>query len=185
MRHAYKETDALNICWEHTLVLCSHTCLCEVDYSWHSFYCIHASSRKFTLKITPKSTFFHSISQSFITTVYFIVIHPRLDVETAKYIIENVGDKFCDLVMEEKEARALAGDSVKVAWKRQVQGVREMCDVCDTTLFNMHWVCHKCGFVVCLDCYKVKKGKSVSGAYTNYNYVLQCSHAKYVKLSKY
>lgn len=35
-------------------------------------------------------------------------------------------------------------------------GVREMCDVCDTTLFNMHWVCHKCGFVVCLDCYKVK-----------------------------
>lgn len=31
-----------------------------------------------------------------------------------------------------------------------------MCDVCDTTLFNMHWVCHKCGFVVCLDCYKVK-----------------------------
>lgn len=35
-------------------------------------------------------------------------------------------------------------------------GVREMCDVCDTTLFNMHWVCHKCGFVVCLDCYKVR-----------------------------
>ena len=35
-------------------------------------------------------------------------------------------------------------------------GVREMCDVCDTTLFNMHWVCRKCGFVVCLDCYKVK-----------------------------
>lgn len=31
-----------------------------------------------------------------------------------------------------------------------------MCDVCDTTLFNMHWVCHKCGFVVCLDCYKVR-----------------------------
>lgn len=43
-----------------------------------------------------------------------------------------------------------------IAWKRAVQGVREMCDVCDTTLFNMHWVCHKCGFVVCLDCYKAK-----------------------------
>lgn len=39
-------------------------------------------------------------------------------------------------------------------------GVREMCDVCDTTLFNMHWVCHKCGFVVCLDCYKVKAQKA-------------------------
>ena len=46
--------------------------------------------------------------------------------------------------------------TAKVAWKRAVTGVREMCDVCDTTLFNMHWVCHKCGFVVCLDCYKVK-----------------------------
>ena len=46
--------------------------------------------------------------------------------------------------------------TAKIAWKRAVTGVREMCDVCDTTLFNMHWVCHKCGFVVCLDCYKVK-----------------------------
>jgi lysine-specific demethylase 3 len=49
--------------------------------------------------------------------------------------------------------------TVQVAWKRAVQGVREMCDVCDTTLFNMHWVCHKCGFVVCLDCYRVKMKK--------------------------
>jgi len=45
--------------------------------------------------------------------------------------------------------------TAKVAWKRAVTGVREMCDACDTTLFNMHWVCRKCGFVVCLDCYKV------------------------------
>lgn len=36
-----------------------------------------------------------------------------------------------------------------------VQGVREICDVCETTLFNFHWTCGKCGFVVCLDCYKV------------------------------
>lgn len=42
-----------------------------------------------------------------------------------------------------------------VSWKRVVQGVREMCDVCETTLFNFHWACKKCGFVVCLDCYKV------------------------------
>lgn len=43
-----------------------------------------------------------------------------------------------------------------IAWKRVVQGVREMCDVCETTLFNFHWACGKCGFVVCLDCYKVR-----------------------------
>lgn len=44
-----------------------------------------------------------------------------------------------------------------VAWKRVVQGVREMCDVCETSLFNYHWACGKCGFVVCIDCYKARK----------------------------
>lgn len=38
-----------------------------------------------------------------------------------------------------------------------MQGVREMCDVCETTLFNYHWACGKCGFVVCIDCYKARK----------------------------
>lgn len=42
-----------------------------------------------------------------------------------------------------------------IAWKRVVKGVREMCDVCETTLFNFHWACGKCGFAVCIDCYKV------------------------------
>lgn len=46
-----------------------------------------------------------------------------------------------------------------IAWKRVVQGVREMCDVCETTLFNYHWACGKCGFVVCIDCYKVRINK--------------------------
>ena len=29
-----------------------------------------------------------------------------------------------------------------------------MCDVCDATLFNHHWACGRCGFVVCVDCYR-------------------------------
>ena len=37
-----------------------------------------------------------------------------------------------------------------------MQGVREMCDVCDTTMFNVHWVCQKCGFVICIDCYRIR-----------------------------
>ena len=43
-----------------------------------------------------------------------------------------------------------------MAWKRVVQGVREMCDVCEATLFNNHWACGKCGFVVCIDCYRTR-----------------------------
>lgn len=36
-----------------------------------------------------------------------------------------------------------------------------MCDVCETTLFNLHWACGKCGFVVCIDCYKSRRNGSV------------------------
>ncbi|KAK3611670.1 hypothetical protein CHS0354_012042 [Potamilus streckersoni] len=87
---------------------------------------------------------------------HYPIMEPKLDLKTAKFILSRVGDKFCELVEQEKEAKSWAGVDAKIAWKRAVTGVREMCDVCDTTLFNMHWVCHKCGFVVCLDCYKVE-----------------------------
>lgn len=40
-------------------------------------------------------------------------MEPLLDIETAKYIIAKVGDKFCELVEQEKEARAWAGDERK------------------------------------------------------------------------
>lgn len=40
-----------------------------------------------------------------------------------------------------------------IAWKRSVGGVRELCDVCATTLFNIHWTCFHCGFTACIDCY--------------------------------
>lgn len=82
-----------------------------------------------------------------------------LDLDTSKYILANVGDQFCQLVMSEKEAVMMVEPHQKVAWKRAVRGVREMCDVCETTLFNIHWVCRKCGFGVCLDCYRLRRSK--------------------------
>ncbi|KAM6249214.1 lysine-specific demethylase 3B isoform 1-T1 [Spheniscus humboldti] len=82
-----------------------------------------------------------------------------IDLETSKYILANVGDQFCQLVMSEKEAMMMMEPHQKVAWKRAVRGVREMCDVCETTLFNIHWVCRKCGFGVCLDCYRLRKNR--------------------------
>ncbi|KAM6183264.1 putative JmjC domain-containing histone demethylation protein 2C isoform 5-T5 [Erethizon dorsatum] len=84
----------------------------------------------------------------------------ELDIETSKYILEIIGDKFCQLVTSEKTALSWVKKDAKIAWKRAVRGVREMCDACEATLFNIHWVCQKCGFVVCLDCYKAKERKS-------------------------
>ena len=90
----------------------------------------------------------------------------ELDADMSLFLLTHVGDQFCWMVQTEKEAKAEAlaaeaddGDSStqQIAWKRVVQGVREMCDVCETTLFNFHWACGKCGYVVCIDCYKSRK----------------------------
>ncbi|XP_064872404.1 probable JmjC domain-containing histone demethylation protein 2C [Oncorhynchus nerka] len=64
------------------------------------------------------------------------------------------------MVTTENTAATWIKKDAKMAWKRAVRGVREMCDACEATLFNIHWVCHKCGFVVCLDCYKAKERKT-------------------------
>ncbi|KAM5227624.1 lysine-specific demethylase 3A [Ctenodactylus gundi] len=86
------------------------------------------------------------------------------DLDTAKYILANIGDHFCQMVISEKEAMSTIEPHRQVAWKRAVKGVREMCDVCDTTIFNLHWVCPRCGFGVCVDCYRMKKKSCQQGA---------------------
>jgi lysine-specific demethylase 3 len=43
--------------------------------------------------------------------------------------------------------------SESVIWKRPLRGVRELCDLCCTTLFNVHWICPRCGYAVCMDCF--------------------------------
>lgn len=79
----------------------------------------------------------------------------ELDIEMSCFLLREIGDQFCELLQQEKEAESHhLNDDKTIAWKRVVQGVREICDVCETTLFNFHWTCGKCGFVVCLDCYK-------------------------------
>jgi len=90
------------------------------------------------------------------------VIKPSLDISMALYLLKYVSNIFCDLVEQEKEAMSLVSPDTSVTWKRAVSGVREMCDVCNTTLFNLHWVCHRCGFVVCIDCYKLRMKAGVS-----------------------
>nr|AAF67005.1 putative zinc finger protein [Homo sapiens] len=86
------------------------------------------------------------------------------DLDTAKYILANIGDHFCQMVISEKEAMSTIEPHRQVAWKRAVKGVREMCDVCDTTIFNLHWVCPRCGFGVCVDCYRLKRKNCQQGA---------------------
>ncbi|XP_050439133.1 uncharacterized protein LOC126844775 isoform X2 [Adelges cooleyi] len=77
-----------------------------------------------------------------------------LDTLMARKVLEEAGQQFCYLVKEENEALTLSPFAQRnpVAWKKAATGVREMCDVCLTTIFNYHWACNKCGFGVCIGC---------------------------------
>ncbi|XP_073683106.1 probable JmjC domain-containing histone demethylation protein 2C [Garra rufa] len=83
----------------------------------------------------------------------------KMDLETSKSVLGLIGDSFCQLVKTEDTAITWVKKDTQIMWKRAVRGVREMCDACEATLFNMHWACHKCGFVVCMDCYKAREKK--------------------------
>ncbi|ROJ19173.1 putative JmjC domain-containing histone demethylation protein 2C [Anabarilius grahami] len=83
----------------------------------------------------------------------------EMDLETSKSVLAFIGDKFCQLIKTEDTAFTWVKKDTQIMWKRAVRGVREMCDACEATLFNMHWACHKCGFVVCMDCYKAREKK--------------------------
>ncbi|KAL5108877.1 Lysine-specific demethylase 3A [Taenia crassiceps] len=111
-------------------------------------------------------------------------VSPPLSRQNAAYCLEQLGAIACRLMLSELSilSSSTSGDrtvtrqcrpppsstdknlnspSRHVAWKRPVQGVREMCDVCETTMFNSHWVCTKCGYSVCSACYYAKAGSLV------------------------
>ncbi|CAG0895024.1 unnamed protein product [Darwinula stevensoni] len=44
-----------------------------------------------------------------------------------------------------------------------LEGMREMCDACRTTIFNFHWVCEACGFMACSDCVADRRGTEGEG----------------------
>ncbi len=76
------------------------------------------------------------------------------DLSKIKHNLGLIGDRFFAMVQEERKCLSLhLGPKKAAAWKRPVRGVREMCDVCKTTLFNHHWICELCGMYICLDCY--------------------------------
>ncbi|KAK4473043.1 hypothetical protein MN116_002731 [Schistosoma mekongi] len=119
-------------------------------------------------------------------------VSPILSPYAAKYLLECAGGLFCRLLHQElislngnhsyqAQCEKINSSTVRngidytmegnkndgnnsVAWKRPVKGVREMCDVCETTMFNTHWVCGKCGYSVCTDCFNESKLSNVQGS---------------------
>lgn len=44
--------------------------------------------------------------------------------------------------------------AVHAVWRTPVSECRELCDVCSTSLYNVHWFCARCGFVSCIRCFR-------------------------------
>jgi len=80
--------------------------------------------------------------------------------ELSLQLISHLGDQLCALLQQEREMLEIKkelGKNGNNYWKRMVDHVREMCDVCATTVFNYHWTCDNCGFMVCPECFKARK----------------------------
>lgn len=108
----------------------------------------------------------------------------KINTEASIKILEDTGGQFCRFVEDEKEALKLnciiQPENRNVVWKKCVNGVRELCDVCKTSIFNHHWSCGKCGFVVCVDCFRNKlegnnKFKKISSIRCSKKIWLLCS----------
>ncbi|CAG2165706.1 unnamed protein product, partial [Oppiella nova] len=82
----------------------------------------------------------------------------NLDPMNAQYLLTFVGQQFCQIYADEQRVMK---KYVSITWKKPVKGVRELCDVCKTTIFNTHYVCPNCGFAVCVDCFDVRQESTV------------------------
>ena len=90
-----------------------------------------------------------------------------LSEEEAFYILKKVGNLICDIIVDERQMKEVfMNNNRSLVWKRLHQGVREMCDVCSTTVYNLHFTCSRCGVLVCCDCFlarmKGTKYKSIN-----------------------
>ncbi|CRK91833.1 CLUMA_CG005455, isoform A [Clunio marinus] len=73
----------------------------------------------------------------------------KVDKDSSDYILSFIASQFCEISETELKVKK---SQQQVAWKRSVLQVREICDVCETSLFNLHWSCTNCGTCVCFDC---------------------------------
>lgn len=93
-------------------------------------------------------------------------------IHQCQLILTHIGDSFCEIIKKEQSYFQKYKQVDKpVIWKRLIWGVREICDLCSTTLFNHHFICTKCGFSCCIDCYEEHQEEET-------NFEFSCSRKK-------
>ena len=81
----------------------------------------------------------------------------------AKHIVSQMSSEFLKLCRAELGSlNSLRGNIKSLVWRRHEDRFRELCDVCSTTLFNLHWFCVKCGFVACFECFQQRQHEQLN-----------------------
>lgn len=82
--------------------------------------------------------------------------HTSLGVGDGQYLMTHLKEFFTRLLRQDTSLKFSESSEVEpgsLLWHRPMEGVQETCDTCDTTVFDVHWTCKKCGFVVCNECH--------------------------------
>ncbi|CAF3441956.1 unnamed protein product [Rotaria socialis] len=76
---------------------------------------------------------------------------PPLNFTNANYIFIQLAKIFCLIFLHEENVRSTQNQK-SIVWKQYMAGWREVCDECSTTLFNYHYMCKECGYMLCIEC---------------------------------
>jgi hypothetical protein len=74
------------------------------------------------------------------------------DVEISFHILNHIKEHFFNII--ETEEGHLGG--LKKIWKKMVSGTYKKCDSCKISIFNLHFMCGSCGYMVCLHCHNIR-----------------------------
>ena len=86
--------------------------------------------------------------------------------KAAVYLLTSLQHHFCTSMFPDVELHHPPSQSVaklsqvsnlgRSAWKKHVYQARELCDVCETTIFSSHFLCDACSYTVCTKCFELK-----------------------------
>ncbi len=128
----------------------------------HSFiqYCALTRTR---LRITSdgelQTSGFSSLTDSTCDDEYKslwrVATRPKSD-ELRDIIVSRLSDSFAAICRHEIEMHERFASRGSV-WKKLATETRDMCDGCNTSIFNGHMACLECGFSVCYECYESRE----------------------------
>jgi [histone H3]-dimethyl-L-lysine9 demethylase len=85
----------------------------------------------------------------------------KIPLQESRLMLQYCGDELCYIIEKDKSyLHKYKCENSELIWKRTIERVSEICDLCSTTLFNLHFICSICGISLCFDCIDESKDGS-------------------------